>query len=228
MIRLFHVSKVYPPNAAALRDINLQIDKGEFVFLTGPSGAGKSTLLKLLFRQEEPSEGQILINGKSVTKLNNRGVARLRRQMGLVFQEFKFLPYMTALDNVALAALVVGAPRRESYTKGYRLLCDLGLKEKCNAKPLALSGGEQQRIAIARALINDPIVMLADEPTGNLDPASADETMHLLLRIQERGTTILIASHNHDLVQRYGTRIVSLRQGCLMDDAERARGEWAR
>ena len=171
MIQLFHVSKMYPPNAAALRDINLQIDKGEFVFLTGPSGAGKTTLLKLLFRQEAPSEGQILINGQSLIQLNGRGVARLRRQMGLVFQEFKFLPYMTALDNVALAALVVGAPRKESYTKGYRLLCDLGLKEKCNAKPLALSGGEQQRIAIARALINDPMCSAGRRAHGKSRPS---------------------------------------------------------
>jgi cell division transport system ATP-binding protein len=145
--------------------------------------------------------------------------------MGLVFQEFKFLPDMTALDNVALAALVVGAPRKESYAKGYRLLCQLGLEEKCHVKPVALSAGEQQRIAIARALMNDPMVLLADEPTGNLDPESVEETMDLLLRIQERGTTILIATHKHDLVKRYGRRIVSLRQGGLVDDLERARGE---
>ena len=127
MIQLFHVSKIYRPNTPALRDINLQIAKGELVFLAGPSGAGKTTLLKLLFREEEPSKGQILIHGKDVTKLNSRGVARLRQQIGLVFQEFKFLPYMTALDNVALAALVTGVPRRESYTKAYQLLRELGL-----------------------------------------------------------------------------------------------------
>ena len=218
MIQLFHVSKIYPPNTAALKDINLQIAKGELVFLAGPSGAGKTTLLKLLFREEEPSQGQIIIHGKDVTKLNSRGVARLRQQIGLVFQEFKFLPHMTALDNVALAALVTGVPRRESYTKAYQLLRELGLREKYDAKPPALSGGEQQRVAIARALMNDPMVVLADEPTGNLDANLADETMRLFRKIRERGTTIIIASHNLDLSQRYGTRVISLQEGYLVDD----------
>lgn len=218
MIQLFHVSKIYSPNTAALKDINLQIAKGELVFLAGPSGAGKTTLLKLLFREEEPSEGQIIIHGKDVTKLNSRGVARLRQQIGLVFQEFKFLPHMTALDNVALAALVTGVPRRESYSKAYHLLHELGLQEKYDAKPPALSGGEQQRVAIARALMNDPMVVLADEPTGNLDANLADETMRLFRKIRERGTTIIIASHDLDLSQRYGTRVISLQEGYLIDD----------
>ena len=218
MIQLFHVSKIYPPNTPALKDINLQIAKGELVFLAGPSGAGKTTLLKLLFREEEPSKGQIIIHGKDVTKLNSRGVARLRQQIGLVFQEFKFLPHMTAIDNVALAALVTGVPRRESYTKAYQLLRELGLREKYDAKPPALSGGEQQRVAIARALMNDPMVVLADEPTGNLDANLAEETMRLFRKIRERGTTIIIASHNLDLSQRYGTRVISLQGGYLVDD----------
>jgi cell division transport system ATP-binding protein len=218
MIQLSHVSKIYPPNTAALKDINLQIAQGELVFLAGPSGAGKTTLLKLLFREEEPSKGRIVILGKDVTQLNSRGVARLRQQMGLVFQEFKFLPHMTALDNVALAALVAGRPRQESYTKAYQLLRDLGLREKCDAKPPALSGGEQQRVAIARALMNDPMVVLADEPTGNLDANLADETMRLFREIRQRGTTIIIASHDLDLSQRYGTRVISLQQGHLVDD----------
>jgi cell division transport system ATP-binding protein len=221
MIQLFHVSKLYPPNSAALKNINLQIAQGEFVFLTGPSGAGKTTLLKLLFREEEPSEGQILIDGKNVGRLNRRGVARLRQRIGLVFQEFKFLPSMSALDNVALAAEVVGVSRRESHTRAYQLLRELGLKEKSGAKPLTLSGGEQQRIAIARALINNPILVLADEPTGNLDAEMADETMRLFLKIRDRGTTIIVASHDLELIKRYGTRIISLRRGLLMDDLER-------
>ena len=228
MIQLVHVSKTYPPNRAALKDINLQIHKGELVFLTGPSGAGKTTLLKLLFRQEEPSEGQIVINTQNVTKLNSRGVARLRQQLGLVFQEFKFMPYMTAIDNVALAALVMGVPRRESYAKAYHLLRDLGLKEKYDANPLAFSGGEQQRVAIARALMNDPVLLLADEPTGNLDAGLAEETMRLLLKIRERGTTVIIASHNEDLTKRYGTRIISLRRGCVVEDRERINAGRAR
>jgi cell division transport system ATP-binding protein len=218
MIQLSHVSKIYAPNTAALKDISLQIARGELVFLAGPSGAGKTTLLKLLFREEEPSNGQIIIHGKDVTKLNSRGVARLRQQMGLVFQEFKFLPHMTALDNVALAALVTGVPRQESYTKAYQLLRELGLREKYDAKPPALSGGEQQRVAIARALMNDPMVVLADEPTGNLDANLAEETMRLFRKIRERGTTIIIATHNLDLSQRYGTRVISLQEGYLVDD----------
>ena len=218
MIQLFHVSKIYPPNTAALKDLNLQIAKGELVYWAGPSGAGKTTLLKLLFREEEPSKGQIIIHGKDVTKLNSRGVARLRQQIGLVFQEFKFLPHMTAIDNVALAALVTGVPRQESYTKAYQLLRELGLREKYDAKPPALSGGEQQRVAIARALMNDPMVVLADEPTGNLDANLAEETMRLFRKIRERGTTIIIATHNLDLSQRYGTRVISLQEGYLVDD----------
>jgi cell division transport system ATP-binding protein len=223
MIQLLHVSKIYPPSTAALKNINLQIEKGEFVFVTGPSGAGKTTLLKLLFRDEEPSEGEIVIAGKNVTRLNRRGVARLRQRLGLVFQEIKFLPGMNALDNVALAGLVTGVPRRESYRKASRLLCELGLEERYDAGPLALSGGEQQRVAIARALMNDPILVLADEPTGNLDAELTEETMKIFLKIQQRGATLMIASHNLGLSRRYGTRIITLQHGCIIDDRERVR-----
>jgi len=223
MIQLLHVSKRYPPNLQALTDISLKIHQGEFVFITGPSGAGKTTLLKLLFRGEEPSEGEILLNGQNVNRLNSRGVARLRRGIGLVFQEFKLLPRLTALENVALAAEVVGSSKRESYIRAYHLLRELGLKEKCDAKPLMLSGGEQQRVAIARALVNNPLLVLADEPTGNLDAQVSDETMRLFLRIREHGTTIMIASHDGSLIQRYGTRVVSLQAGCLTADLQRAK-----
>ena len=221
MIQLFHVSKTFPPRSLALVDITLKIERGEFVFLTGPSGAGKTTLLKLLFREEEPSEGQILINGKDINRLDRHGVARLRRTVGLVFQEFKLLPRLSVIDNVALAAEAIGVPRRDSHAKAYQLLRDLGLREKYEAKPLALSGGEQQRVAIARALVNDPALVLADEPTGNLDAEIAEETMRLFLRIRERGTTIMIASHDIGLIRRFGTRIISLRSGCLIDDLQR-------
>jgi cell division transport system ATP-binding protein len=222
MIQLVHVSKTYPPNSAALVDITLTIEKGEFVFLAGPSGAGKTTLLKLLFREEEPTAGQILIDNQNVTRLHTRGVARLRRRIGLVFQEFKLLPWLSVVENVALAAQVLGIPRREAHIKAIRLLKDLGL-EKSHAKPLMLSGGEQQRVAIARALINDPMLILADEPTGNLDPLVAEETMRIFLRLRQSGTTLIIASHNLDLIKRHGTRIISLRQGRLVDDLERIR-----
>jgi cell division transport system ATP-binding protein len=221
MIQLFHVSKTFPPRSHALVDINLAIERGEFVFLTGPSGAGKTTLMKLLFREEEPTVGQILIDGKNIGLLNRHGVARLRRNIGLVFQEFKLLPRLSALENVALAAEVVGVSRQESYAKAYRLLLDLGLRDKYDAQPLMLSGGEQQRVAIARALVNDPLLVLADEPTGNLDAEMAEETMRLFLQIRDRGTTIMIASHDIGLIRRFGTRILSLRRGCLVDDLQR-------
>ena len=198
-----------------------RLRKGSCVFVTGPSGAGKTTLLKLLCAAKRSlPRAKILINGKNVIQLNSRGVARLRQQMGLVFQEFKFLPHMTALDNVALAGLVVGAPRGASYNKAYHLLRELGLEKKYNAKPLALSGGEQQRVAIARALMNDPIIVLADEPTENLDAELADETMRLFLKSRERGTTIMVASHDLDFSQRYRTRVISLHEGCLVDDSK--------
>ena len=220
MIHLFRVSKIYAPNYPALVDIHLEIEKGEFVFLSGPSGAGKTTLLKLLFRGEEATEGQIIVNGRNVTRLNGRGVARLRQEIGLVFQEFRLLPTMTVLDNVALAAEVVGTPVRESRKKAFNLLRELGLKDRHDAKPPALSGGEQQRVAIARALVNDPILVLADEPTGNLDAEMADETMRLFARIHDRGTTIVIATHDAGLLKRFSYRMVFLQRGRLLGDSK--------
>jgi cell division transport system ATP-binding protein len=221
MIQFVHVSKTYPGNSRALSDINLEIGKGEFVFLTGPSGAGKTTLLKLLFREEEPSEGQIIVNSHKLNRLNSRGVARLRREIGLVFQEFRLLPRLSAVENVALAAEVIGTSKKDSYTKAYRLLRELGLKDRHDAKPLTLSGGEQQRVAIARALINDPILVLADEPTGNLDAEVAEETMRWFVKIRERGATLIVASHQLEFIKRYGTRIISLGRGVVVDDLER-------
>ena len=221
MIEFRHVSKDYPPDSAALKDITLSIDKGEFVFLTGPSGAGKTTLLRLLFRDEEVSAGQISLNGQDIGRLNSRGVARLRRQIGLVFQEFKLLPRLSALENVSLAAEVIGVPRKESHNRARRLLSELGLEKNYHTRPLALSGGEQQRVAIARALINEPTLVLADEPTGNLDSEIADETMRLFVKIREHGTTLIIASHDLHLIKRYGTRIIYLREGRIAEDLER-------
>lgn len=221
MIQLEHVWKTYPPNYRALSDINLEINRGEFVYLVGASGAGKSTFLRLLFRAEEPSAGDIRVDGQNIAKLKSRGVAALRRKIGLVFQEFKLLANLTVVDNVALAAQVTGASQKESRSKALNLLRELGLNDRHDAKPLALSGGEQQRVVIARALINDPILVLADEPTGNLDAEVADETMRLLAKIRARGATIIFATHDLRLVNRYGTRVISLRRGELTDDLSR-------
>ena len=227
MIQLFRVSKIYPPNYPALTDIQLHIDKGEFVFLSGPSGAGKTTLLRLLFREEEATEGQIIVNGRNITRLNGARVARLRQAIGLVFQEFKLLPSMSALDNVALAAEVVGMARTESRRRAFHLLRELGLKDKHDARPPTLSGGEQQRVAIARALVNDPILVLADEPTGNLDAEMAEETMRLFLKVHEKGTTIIIATHDSGLLRRFKHRVVLLQRGRLMADSKTAENKMA-
>lgn len=216
-IQLLHVSKTFPPRQRALADINLEIGERELVFISGPSGAGKSTLLKLLFREIEPSEGEILIDGRNATRLRSRGVARLRRKMGLVFQEFRFLPALSVIDNVALAAQVLGVSKKQSRVKAYQLLSELGLKDRYDAKPFMLSGGEQQRIAIARALINDPSLVIADEPTGNIDDELADGIMQLFLKIRDRGATVVIATHHRALIQRYGARVIKLEHGFMTD-----------
>jgi cell division transport system ATP-binding protein len=197
------------------------VEKGEFVFLTGPSGAGKTTLLRLLFRDEEPSAGKIIFEGQDIGQLNSRGVARLRRRIGLVFQEFKLLSRLSALENVALAAEAIGVSRKHSRERARGLLGELGLGARHNVRPPALSGGEKQRVAIARALINEPALVLADEPTGNLDPEIANETMRLLLKMRDRGATLIIASHDLPLIKRFGTRIIYLREGRIADDLER-------
>ncbi len=220
MIQLFRVSKVYPPNYPALTDIHLQVEKGEFVFLSGPSGAGKTSLLKLLFRAEEAAGGQIIVSGRNITRLKGAALARLRQEIGLVFQDFKLIPYMTALENVALAAEVIGTSRRESRSKAFHLLRELGLKDKYDTFPPTLSGGEQQRVAIARALVNDPSLVLADEPTGNLDPEMAEEIIRLFLRIQERQTTILIATHDTRLMKQFNQRVVLLQRGRIVEDSK--------
>ncbi len=216
-IQLLHVSKIFPPRQRALADINLEIEERELVFISGPSGAGKSTLLKLLFHRLEPSEGEILIDGRNVTRLRSRGVARLRRKMGLVFQGFSFLPALSVIDNVALAAQVLGVSKKQSRVKAYQLLRELGLKDRYDAKPFMLSGGEQQRVAIARALINDPALVIADEPTGNIDDELADGIMQLFLKIRDRGTTVVIATHHRALIERYGARVIKLERGFMID-----------
>ena len=216
MIQIHNVSKVYPPDNAGVRDVTFQVEAGEFLFMCGPSGAGKTTLLRLLFRSEQATEGQIIVNGRNITRLKGPGLAAYRRKLGLVFQDFKLIPHMTALENVSLAADVVGVPWRQGRRRAFRLLSELGLKDKYGVLPPALSGGEQQRVAIARALVNDPELVLADEPTGNLDPERAAESLRLFARINEEGTTVLIATHDPRLLRSFDGRVLLMHQGRLL------------
>jgi cell division transport system ATP-binding protein len=217
-IRLYHVSKSYTAGSFALHDVNLEVQRGEFVFLTGASGAGKTTLLEMLFAAEKPSEGSIIVLGRNVDRLGPRAVPRLRRRIGVVFQDFKLLPTRTVEENVRLALDVLGTPRREARSRVFRLLKQVGLAHKRYAKPLSLSGGEQQRIAIARALVNDPEILLADEPTGNLDPELTIEIMDLLVDASLRGTAVIVATHDLGLVERYGKRVLRLEDGKIAED----------
>ena len=213
MIQLFHVSKSYGSDAHALMDVSLEIDKGEFVFLTGPSGAGKSTLLKLIFCAERPSSGQLLVHGRNIGRLKRRAIPFLRRNMGVVFQDFKLLPRRTVQDNVAVALEVMGSPKRAIQKKSFQILREVGLAHKRNHFPPRLSGGEQQRVAIARALVNDPQILLADEPTGNLDAERATEIMDLLQEANARGTTVVVATHDAHLLNSYDKRSIRLEAG---------------
>ncbi len=219
LVRFFHVSKSYLPGAFALRDVNLSIGKGEFVFLTGPSGAGKTTLLKLLFAEEQPSEGSIIIGGRNIARLSDSAVPTLRRRIGVVFQDFKLLSRRTVEENVGLTLAVRGEPARQVKGRAFRMLKQVGLQHRRHSPPLALSGGEQQRVAIARALVGEPELLLADEPTGNLDPELTIEIMDLLVAAAARGTTVVVATHDLGLVERYGHRVLHLVEGRLSDSA---------
>jgi cell division transport system ATP-binding protein len=216
VIHLYHVSKRYSPQALALADVTLGVEKGEFAFLTGPSGAGKTTLLKLVFREELPTEGQILVNGRNITALPPGQIPHLRRTIGVVFQDFKLLARKTILENVTLVLRILRVPPKERKARAYRVLKMVGLQHKLGAFPLELSGGEQQRVAIARALINEPAILLADEPTGNLDPDLAMEIMDLFKQINARGTTVMVATHDRDLIARMGRRTLHLERGRLV------------
>ena len=216
---MFHVSKSYSAGSFALRDVSLEVGRGEFVFLTGPSGAGKTTLLKLLLAVEQPSEGQIVVLGRNIVRLGEVAIPHLRRRIGVVFQDFKLLPARTVEENVGLALDVVGAPRRKARAKVFGVLKQLGLQHRRYHHPLSLSGGEQQRVAIARALVNEPDILLADEPTGNLDPDLTVEIMDLIASAATRGTTVLVATHELALVSRYGKRAVRLDAGRIVEDA---------
>jgi cell division transport system ATP-binding protein len=214
VIQFFHVYKTYPGEVQALVDLTLEIAKGDFVFLTGPSGAGKSTLLRLIFCAERPTRGQLLVSGRNVARLARTAVPYMRRNIGVVFQDFKLLARRTVEENVAVALEVVGAPRRDIRRKTYAVLKQVGLAHKLHQYPARLSGGEQQRVAIARALVNDPQILLADEPTGNLDQERSLEIMDLLEAANARGTTIVVATHDTRLLER-GKRVISLTDGRL-------------
>jgi cell division transport system ATP-binding protein len=217
-VRLFHVSKSYTAGQFALRDVSLEFGRGEFVFLTGPSGAGKTTLLRLIFAAERPSEGQIVVLGRNASRLSPAAIPPLRRRIGVVFQDFKLLPRRTVEENVALALEVVGAPRRQVRAKTFAVLKQLGLQHRRYHHPLSLSGGEQQRVAIARALVNEPQILLADEPTGNLDRELTIEIMDLIAGAATRGTTVIVATHDRQIVERYGKRVVHLEGGRVVED----------
>jgi cell division transport system ATP-binding protein len=223
MIQLFHVFKEYTGEGLALADVTIHVRKAEFVFLTGPSGAGKSTLLKLVFCAEPATGGQLLVFGKNVSKIRPSAVPYLRRNIGVVFQDFKLLPDRTVAENVAFPLEVRALPSREVRRKVTMGLRAMGLEHKQHKFPLSLSGGEQQRVAVARALAGDPALLLADEPTGNLDPDRTLEVMELLEGANARGTTVVVATHDRSLLGRYKKRIIALEAGRVVSDGDSIR-----
>jgi cell division transport system ATP-binding protein len=223
VIQLFHVTKEYPGDGAALQDVTLEIEKGEFVYLTGPSGAGKSTLLKLIFCDEPATSGQLLLFGKNVAKIRPAAIPFVRRNIGVVFQDFKLLPQRTVHENVALPLEVRSLPDRDIKKRVRGLLRSVGLEHRADKFPPSLSGGEQQRVAVARALASDPALLHADEPTGNLDPDRTLEVMDLLHGANARGTTVVVATHDRSLLERYKRRVVVLERGRLLSDGDQVR-----
>jgi cell division transport system ATP-binding protein len=217
VIQTHGLGKEYGRGLYALRDVNLTVDKGEFVFLTGPSGAGKSTLLRLLLLQEKPTEGSAIVNGRNLVRMSQREVQAYRRTVGFVFQDFKLIPTKTVFENVTFALRVLGTPIEHQRRRTYQVLKWVGLQHRLNAYPLQLSGGEQQRVAIARSLVNEPQLVLADEPTGNLDPDLSLEIMNLFRDINASGTTVLVATHDRELIKWVGRRTIHLEHGRMTD-----------
>ena len=220
MIETQSVAKTYGRGMYALRDLNLKIDKGEFAFLTGPSGAGKSTLLRLLLLEERPSEGEIIVGGRNLSRLSRDEVQAYRRTVGFVFQDFKLIQTKTVFENVSFVLRVLGQSIEQQRRATYQVLKWVGLQHRLNALPEELSGGEQQRVAIARALVNEPHLVLADEPTGNLDPDLSLEIMNLFRDMNARGTTVLVATHDRELIKWVGRRVIQLDQGQMVSAGE--------
>ena len=218
MIKLDHVSKSYSTGAPALNDVSIHIEKGEFVFIVGDSGSGKSTLIKLLLRELIPTSGTIEVNGVNVGKLRHRKIPKFRRNIGVVFQDFRLLKDRNVYENVAFARRVVQVPNKEIKKNVPSILSIVGLAGKYKARPKQLSGGEQQRVALARALVNNPPILLADEPTGNLDPKNSWEIMKLLEEINEKGTTVLVVTHNREIVNEMKKRVVTMNKGVIVSD----------
>jgi cell division transport system ATP-binding protein len=221
LIRIDNVQKTYKNGVVALYDLNLSIKKGEFVFVIGASGSGKSTLIKMLYREEKPDKGSIIVGGINVAKLKNRKVYLLRRKLGVVFQDFKLLPKLTVFENVAFAMEVFGYDKREIQTRVVEVLELVGLKNKVRQYPTQLSGGEQQRVVIARAIVNRPKLLICDEPTGNLDPDTSMEIMRVLENINNMGTTVIMATHDRTIVDKMKKRVILIEGGRLKKDYEK-------
>ena len=218
MLIMSDVSKVYPGGSVALQDVNVHIEPGEFVFVVGPSGAGKSTFIKMLFREVLPTTGSIFVNGMDILSLSPKEIPFMRRQLGIIFQDYRLLPDRTVYENVAFAMQVIEAPHRKIKRQVMNMLDLVGLRHRANAYPNELSGGEQQRIAIARAIVNDPVFVIADEPTGNLDPETSWDIMEIFKEINDAGTTIVMATHDKEVVDAMGKRVIAIEHGRIVRD----------
>lgn len=218
VLKMTDVSKVYPGGSVALQNVDIHIEPGEFVFVVGPSGAGKSTFIKMLFREILPSTGSIFVNGVDILSLTPNEIPYMRRQLGIIFQDYRLLPDRTVYENVAFAMEVIETPRRKIKRRVLNVLDLVGLRHRADAYPNELSGGEQQRIAIARAIVNDPIMVIADEPTGNLDPETSWDIMEIFKEINAEGTTIVMATHDKEIVDAMGKRVIAIEDGRIVRD----------
>ena len=218
MIDFKHVTKVYEPKITALKDVSVHIDKGEFVFVLGHSGAGKSTFLKLMLREEKATKGEVVVNGYNLSRIREKDIPYMRRTLGVVFQDFRLIPNLTAYENIAFAMRVTNIDEKEIKRRVPYILNLVGLAGKTGKLPAQLSGGEQQRVALARALVHNPDLVIADEPTGNIDPRLSIEIMELLKAINSTGTTVLVVTHEHELARRYAQRTIEMRNGVIVRD----------